>query len=149
MKELTAAWAEIQRTLPREQPAARRSKAPNESSSRPRSGPRTEVLSDDECLDWFIGAWIEASYAADDPVSGEDVQRALEPFAVAARRSNFDAWRRRHARTLAIALAADQDRLGEIPADWLTYYCQLDDAEVDVVLLLLLEQVLADVGLDA
>lgn len=136
MKELTAAWTTIQRAGSRD------------GSNPSRSDASATALTLDECVDWFIGAFIEAGYAADDPVSPDDVRLALEPIATAARQSSFESWRQRRVRTLAIALAADQAQSDQIPREWQTYYDQLSGADTDVVLLLLLDQVLEGTGLD-
>jgi hypothetical protein len=125
MRELTAAWTAIQRAMSStEAPAA--------------------TLTVEECLDWFVGALVEAGPAADDPVSEEDVRIALEPVAVAARRADFDAWCRRRVRTLAIALAADRVRPDEVPPEWQRCYDHLRNADLDLVLLLLLDHLLGE-----
>jgi hypothetical protein len=124
MRELTAAWTTI-RHAPVDAPP-------------PASPPPTV----DACLDWFVGALVEAGPAADDPVSEEDVRLALEPAAVAAGRADFEPWCRRRVRTLAVALAADRVRPDEVPSEWRRCYDRLREADVDVVLLLLLDELL-------
>jgi len=102
-----------------------------------RAGDVPTTVSDS--LDWVLQRLIDAGVEHGEPLSAEEISRLRAPAATAPRGRRFDRWLQRRRNTLRLAIR-DSEGKGVDRERWARVFRALADADVRVVLLLLIEQ---------
>ena len=110
----------------------------------PTAGPPAERAGDvpttvSDSLDWVLQRLIDAGVDHGEPLSAEEISRLRAPAATAPRGRRFDRWLQRRRNTLRLAIR-DSEEKGVDRERWARVFRALADADVRVVLVLLIEQ---------